>query len=233
MICRSTNTHITWEEESGLSDLDYRNLALGQKTEVSALEVEGQYTGDMAVDGIISYESRVSLERKDDAWFMIDLGKSYLIDKVEIDFNERPNQYQVWISEDDSEWTMIEEDLDCEGASRGLDTIQLDVPIRARYVKYQQLKMFDAGYSGNFYEFRVFGYAGIAELDRILTEAQSALRETERTEENAAYYDRFSQNVELFTEVLNANDMERSVTSADRSADRRHVCWLEMYRRNR
>ena len=204
-----TNTHITWEEESGLSDLDYRNLALGQKTKVSALEVEGQYTGDMAVDGIISYESRVSLERKDDAWFMVDLGKSYLIDKVEIDFNERPDQYQVWISEDGSEWTMIEEDLDCEGASRGLDTIQLDVPMRARYVKYQQLKMFDAGYSGNFYEFRVFGYAGIAELDRILTEAQSALRETERTEENAAYYDRLSQNVELFTEVLNANDMER------------------------
>lgn len=204
------NRYVSYEEMMGMDSLDYKNVALHKTVSVSRLEVDGKWTGDMVVDG--DSETRVSLYPVDDAWLMVDLEDVYMMDKIEIDFNERPNKYQIWVSENGEDWTMVHEDLECVGKPKGTDMIPLTVPMQVRYVKYQQLERFSlpAGgqYSGNFTELKVYAFAGITALQNVLQEAEKLLLETTETELNNAYVKRFKRNIAMFEECLDKGTME-------------------------
>ena len=201
-VCKS------YEEIMGLNLLGYENVALEKKVEVSGLEVyDGRFTGEMAVDGDTA--TRISLNQTDDAWFMVDLGSSYLVDKIEILWNERPLKYQILISEDGTDWVSVFEDLKCQGGSKGTETIEFESRTRVRYVKYQQLKMWNDtqhDYSGNFTEFRVWAFG--EGFTNILDEAKSLLNTTEVNETNEIFLMKFSENIQFMENVILEQDIE-------------------------
>lgn len=204
------NKYSSYEEMTGMDSLDYRNLALNKPTEVSGLEVEGKNIGADAVDG--NLDTRVSFHRENNAWFIVDLEDLYLIDKIEIEYNERPAKYQVYASQDGQKWNQIYEDLNCDGKSKGLDSIVLTNAVEARYIKWQQIEMFTTHtgdqYSGNFTELRVFGYAGIAELNKLYIKANEMIEQTLITVENKNFMKRFVKNVAMYKVTLDTDLME-------------------------
>lgn len=202
------NVSKSYEEIMGLNSLGYQNAALEKKVEVSGLEVyDGRFTGEMAVDGDTA--TRISLNQADDAWFMVDLGSSYLVDKIEILWNERPLKYQILISEDGTDWVNVFEDLKCQGGSKGTEMIEFENLTKVRYVKYQQLKMWNDTqheYSGNFTEFRVWAFG--EDFTNILDEAKSLLHTTEVNETNEIFLMKFSENIQFMEEVILEQDIE-------------------------
>ena len=161
----------------GLDAFEYANLALNKPVEVSGLEVDdGRWTGDMAVDGDTT--TRVSFHYQDDAWLTVDLQDVYFINEIQIHFVEHPAQYQVYVSADGQSWNMVHEDLNCVEKSPGVDRIVLTSAQQARYVRYQQVKMFENEdgrfFSGNFSELQVYG-AALGPAQQTLSDAKRAL----------------------------------------------------------
>ena len=165
---------------SGLSYVNYGNVALGKDVTASGVEVSTKWGPECAVDGILSTddsENKTSLNNAHDAWLTIDLGKVYEIDKVVIDFAQRPNKYAILVSEDGTSYTTAYTETAKTGGARGTDTIELD-GIKARYVKYQTLEMFKATnnyyYSGNFHEIMVYS----TDIDTKIIDKATGLLET-------------------------------------------------------
>jgi hypothetical protein len=181
------------------------NLAVNKPVTVSGLEVnDGRYTAEMAVDD--DYSTWVSLHYQDEAWVIVDLEQNCYLEYLEIEWRERPNKYEVYISEDGEKWTKVFEDLECEPRSNGTETIQFTKPTQARYIKYQQLEMFsipnEQSYSGNFFEFRAIGMDYVT----ILNDAKQALAELSENKNASEFIRRFTLNVERYEEKVNSGD---------------------------
>lgn len=195
-----SNQPASYEEISGLNLLNYANRALNKPVAVSGLEVyDGRFTAEMANDGDAG--TRVSLERKDDAWWQVDLEDIYKIDKVVINWNEKPNSYQIQVSEDGENWTTVYEDRKCTERASGVETISFNRKVSARYVRYQQLKQFLYGnnnsyYSGNFREFEVWTFG--SQDNPVLARASQLLQETEQTPDNAAVLEKLALALQLY-----------------------------------
>ncbi|MBR2650234.1 MAG: discoidin domain-containing protein, partial [Clostridia bacterium] len=158
------NSALDHNEITGLDLLGYGNVALGSAVTLSGIETGVNCTPEMAVDGIESGSAnRISLNRVDDAWFTVDLGKVCNIDRIDIIWQKRPNKYRVLVSEDGVNWTSVYENLNCAGASAGTDSINIDGGTRAKYIKYQQIQKFATAqgytYSGAFFEIKAYGYS--------------------------------------------------------------------------
>ena len=202
------NRSMSYDELLGFEDNTVTNLALNKPTTVSGLETDdGRFTSDLAVDGDTS--TRVSFEKVNEAWFIVDLEDTYWIESLEIEFGEYPNKYQLYVSEDGNEWTMIHEDLICTGGSAGTYTQSFVPAIKARYVKYQQLEMFTASngrnYSGNFNEFRVWGSKENIIQD-ILQEAKDILANKEVNDTNEAFLEQLSNSVTFIETKLETTE---------------------------
>ena len=203
------NKVMTYEEILGKEEPNLTNLALNKPVEVSGLEVyDGRMTGEMAVDGDIT--TRVSFEKKDQVWMIVDLEDTYWIDEIEFQFGELPNQYEVYISEDGNEWTKVYENLNAKGGTAELKEIVFARQVKARYVKYQQLQMFyhssnDKYYSGNFYELRVFG-SSENKLEDLLTQAKEIIMNTEENDTNKAYLQQLARSVDLIENILETSE---------------------------
>lgn len=122
------------------------NLALN-KTAVASSEM--QPAGN-AVDGnnVTRWESVFS----DPQWISVDLGQSYEIGQVVLDWETaHGNQYQIQVSDDNSNWTTIYDETNGDG---GTDDIQLTG--NGRYIRmYGTSRGTEWGYS--LYEFEVYG----------------------------------------------------------------------------
>ena len=202
------NRALSYDELLGFEEKVVENLALNKPTTVSGLETDdGRFTSDLAVDGDTS--SRVSFEKKDDAWFIVDLEDTYWVESIEIDFGELPSGFQLYVSEDGNEWTMIHEDTACEGGAASIFSKELLAGVKARYVKYQQLGMFTASngrnYSGNFNEFRVWG-AKENVVQNILAEAKEILNRSGVTEANEAFLEQLQNSVSLIEAGLETSE---------------------------
>lgn len=204
-----TNKFSSKEEMTGTDSLDYRNLALEKMVEVSSVG-HSSFLPEYAVDG--NSDTNLQLGNNDQEWFYVDLGETYQIDKIEVDFTEKPNKYSILVSKNGEDWTQVHEDLECIGKSKGTDIINLDEIMSVRYIKYQQLERFSISngekYSGNISEFRAFGYAGINALNTILQEAKDTIDTTNETTENKIFLSRLQKNIKLFEEALNNGTME-------------------------
>ena len=138
------------------------NLALNQPVTVSGLEVsDGRFTAEMAVDGIVSKESRVSFAKdKDEQWLQVDLGEVKSISTFVLNYESQCPSYEIQVSEDGETFTKVYEASGIQGQVSGIQKVKID-PVNARYVKYiQKERWLHSGngkyYSGSLYEFEVY-----------------------------------------------------------------------------
>ena len=157
--------NLTLAPEGGsLNDLLYEsNVALGKKVTVSGLEVnDGRLNEPMAVDGDMN--TRLSFDRsKDTQWMVVDLADVYDISKIIIHYFESVQAFELYVSEDGENFEKVFEASGKEEGRRVTETVEFK-PVRARYVKYVQLKRWYASqyntyYSGGISEFEVYKVA--------------------------------------------------------------------------
>jgi hypothetical protein len=126
------------------------NLALGQPVTVSSTEAP-QVGGDSAVDG--STATRWSSQYADPQWIYVDLGASYPINRVVLQWEAAyARAYQIQVSNDASTWTTVFSETSSNG---GTDDITFGT-VTARYVRmYGTQRATSWGYS--LWEFGVYG----------------------------------------------------------------------------
>ena len=156
--------------------LDNQNLALNKPTEVSGQEVPDKLLKEWAVDG--DPATRLSFANQvDEQWLVVDLGKTYAVSRVVINFFEHTANYEVLVSTDGKNYTRVYELKDGKSGDRGIiDEINFP-PVSARYVKYVQksrwyMPDYHKYYSGGISEFEV--YAGGADHSEILEKAKKS-----------------------------------------------------------
>lgn len=182
--------------KDAITALEVYNLALNAKVTVSGTEVnDGRFTGPMAVDGIISKDSRWSAEKTDEQWLLVDLGNVYDISEVMIYFESECPNYEVQVSEDGKTFTSVYKD---ENASQG-DTVTKQISFEkqpARYVKYVQhqrwLHSNGNKYSTSIYEFEVYREFNIEtvkvnDINEVISIGETFSLETTITPDNAQH----------------------------------------------
>ncbi len=113
---------------------EYQNVAMGKGVTVSGSENE-QLIGAYLTDNNLS--TRWSSNWSDDAWFIIDLGKSYRINKIILNWEAAfGRQYEILVSEDGKHFTKI---FNQSNGTGGIETINF-AEVKARYVKLQGIQ---------------------------------------------------------------------------------------------
>lgn len=135
------------------------NIAIAKRAYSSSEENVGTPTAYVN-DG--DRKSRWSSKFTDDQWVAIDLGESYYIGHVAIDWQEAyASKYQIQVSDNGSDWQTIEQ-LDGQG---GYERIK--VGCSARYVRMLGIRR--AGvYGYSILEFEVYGLLLTASQDKLL-----------------------------------------------------------------
>lgn len=136
-----------------------RNLAFHADAFASSIENAGNAAAS-AVDGNLNTKwgsvwENITEEQKNNQWFMVDLGRDFLLDNVYLIWQGNAaygKAYEVQISVDGTTWETVFTEMEGDG---GTDTVTLD-QLRARYVKMQGIERGTTyGYSLN--EFEVYG----------------------------------------------------------------------------
>ncbi|WP_440895141.1 polysaccharide lyase family 8 super-sandwich domain-containing protein [Amphibacillus sp. Q70] len=107
-----------------------------------------QFAGENVVDG--DSETRWSADKEDDQWIIVDMGAERYINEIVLDFHAESPEYEVLISTDNENYESIYKE---ENGSQGNpNTLYIDVDNKpARYVKYQQHKMWRHSSNGQNY----------------------------------------------------------------------------------
>ncbi|QJW35823.1 discoidin domain-containing protein [Cellulosimicrobium protaetiae] len=144
--------------EDGGGNEDDDSLALGRPVTASSIDEAG-HEAEMAVDG--NAGTRWSSAWNDPEWIAVDLGASYDLSKVVIDWETAYGSgYEIQTSSDGETWTTVRTVADGDG---GFD--ELDVAGTGRYVRlYLTERATQWGFS--LYELEVYGTpAGQLDLD--------------------------------------------------------------------
>lgn len=139
------------------------NLALNKDSKASS-EFVNRYTGfvleskyafdnSKAADGD-KFQSRwVSDRESADEWIMVDLGDTYLVDEIVLDWEGAyASEYKLLVSNNNKVWTEVYHDTK---GKAGVVEIPIE-PIQARYVKMQAIK-YATKYGYSLWEFEVYG----------------------------------------------------------------------------
>lgn len=193
-------------EMSGLDSIGYGNIALNKPTTCNGIYGNGSYAHIQQAflnDG--DPTTRAQFAQAADAWMIMDLGEEQCIDRIVMNWHNAPEKYEVLVSSDGENWTKVYTSIDCKSGPGNTDEIQFDQIVKARYVKYQQIRMFKASnnvfYSGSIYEMEVYGFA--ASHLALTEQCGQAIASTAVTEENQAFLNVFSRNVTLAKSLLN------------------------------
>ena len=198
-----SNAAEDYNELVGLNLVNYGNVAEGKDVTCSGVEVTTKWGPECAVDGIMKADdnnNKVSLNNANDAWLIVDLGKIYEVEKIVIEFSERPVIYQFWTSLNGTDWEMVHEESELPGKSGGTDTVML-YDKEVRYVKYQTVEMFKSGnyyYSGGFHELMVYS----SYYDSKILDRAEALLDTVNGE-NKAFLE---SSIDLVNHIIDYND---------------------------
>ena len=198
------------------------NIALNKPASASALEVnDGRFTAEMAVDGVVGGNSRVSFAKADEQWLLVDLGKEYTIDTVVLDYESAVGKYEIQVSTDgekfETVYTKNEDTVMSKQTVR--ETVEFE-PVQARYVRYVQKEMWhhtnNSWYSGSIYEFEVYQAPGVELLEKIaLFEEELNKYEpgTFNGQLNKDYYDSIVSMLEGYKDLAVSEDL--SVDAAE------------------
>ena len=178
-----------------------RDLAYKAAVSVSGLEVQdGRLTAEMAVDG--DEGTRLSFARDaDEQWLVVDLGETHDVTKIEINFYEHVESYDVFVSTDGDNYKLVYSLRAGETLKKQTDTISLAEPTRARYVKYVQNKrnyveQWNSYYSGGITEIHVYDFDR-ARYSGLVNRAFEKLASDGKNGENAAEIRRLANQLEL------------------------------------
>lgn len=132
------------------------NLALNKPVTYSGVEggkkgsgwTNPHLIGEFVVDG--KYDTRWSADKTDNQWLVIDLENIYDLQSIDIRIHAEAPQYQIQISSDNVSYETV---FTTTSGTNGLAaTRNIDVSGKsARYIKYQQNKMFKHPTNGKFY----------------------------------------------------------------------------------
>jgi beta-glucanase (GH16 family) len=135
------------------SSLFAQNLALQKTTTTSS--VRGNNQGAFAVDG--NQSTRWESDFSDPQFILVDLGSTYTINRVEIDWEAAyATYYQIQLSDNQQQWTTAS---NITGSDGGTDVIDLN-GATARYVRMygtQRTTIGGVQYGYSIFEFEVYG----------------------------------------------------------------------------
>lgn len=204
-------------EENTVSFNDLKinaNLALGKTVTVSGLEVNtGDLNEPLAVDGDIG--TRLSFARdSDEQWLIVDLGSEKDVNTVVISFFEHIKEYKILTSTDGTNFTEVFHEQNGSERDKKTDKVIFDT-VKARYVKYLQLKRFyisewNAYYSGGISEFEIYGYDKkiydevISEAESIINAASADNRYSSEIKSAKKELQRYMGSEEIYTTHINA-----------------------------
>lgn len=181
------------------------NYALNKHITVSELEVsDGRMTGPMAVDG--NLDTRLSFGRKDNQWMIVDLGAEKSFNTIQISFFEHVPEYKVYVSSDNDDYKEVYHLENGTEGNKVTDTIKLEKAVTARYIKYEQLKMYynsryKTYYSGGISEFSVYGYDKTV-YDAIIKEAYAVIGS-----DNSDQAKKVKSAISMLSKYLNQEDI--------------------------
>ena len=162
---------------------DPENLALNKDVTVSALEVPGQWGGEMAVDGdredSSSRWSSGSLETGTPQWLEVDLGSPQTFNSISLYWEASAGQvYRLeGRNSADEEWTTFYETENGDGE---LDVIELSDPVTYQYVRLYITQGNGRYSSVSLYEIEIYNYTD----DMLAENALDALEVPSSTKEN-------------------------------------------------
>ncbi|EOS7762152.1 polysaccharide lyase family 8 super-sandwich domain-containing protein [Enterococcus hirae] len=97
-----------------------------------------QFVGEKAVDGDVS--TRWSADKTDNQWLTVDIGEEKTIGQVVLHFHAESPEYEVLVSNDNQNYQSIYKEERGSGGKEAKKYIEV-ANVTARYIKYQQLKM--------------------------------------------------------------------------------------------
>ena len=97
-----------------------------------------QFVGEKAVDGDVS--TRWSADKTDNQWLTVDIGEEKTIGQVVLHFHAESPEYEVLVSNDNQNYQSIYKEEHGSGGKEAKKYIEV-ANVTARYIKYQQLKM--------------------------------------------------------------------------------------------
>lgn len=163
-----------------------RNLALRRPVRASGVEggkqpdgtwVNPDFAPEMAVDGD-RFTRHVFPRREQGCWFEVDLGEPCMIESLRIRFAEMPESYEIRTSLDGEHFTRASLRDGLPGRATQKDELAFSEAVCARYVRYEERRMFhiegEGDFSGWFYEFEIYGVERAA-LESRLHAARQAL----------------------------------------------------------
>ena len=198
------------------------NLALGAKVSVSGLEVnDGRFTAPMAVDG--DETTRLSFARdKDEQWLLVDLGGQRTVATIEIAFHEHVTAYEILVSSNGTDFKSVYKLTNGAAQVKQTDTITLDTPVEARYVKYVQLKrnyvaQYSTYYSGGIFEFRVSSF-NESRYVKLINDAKAFLKQVGNTDFRYDQVNRLSKELENYLKqtTMFSSNLEYYYTSINK-----------------
>lgn len=135
------------------SSLFAQNLALQKTTTTSS--VRGNNQGAFAVDG--NQSTRWESDFSDPQFILVDLGSTYTLNRVEIDWEAAyATYYQIQLSDNQQQWTTAS---NITGSDGGTDVIDLN-GATARYIRMygtQRTTIGGVQYGYSIFEFEVYG----------------------------------------------------------------------------
>lgn len=173
------NTFVTVRVQAADSKIGEANINMALNKNGVASSIQDSNTPESeAFDGIIGQsDNRWATSAGKDAstidqsWIYVDLGASKEVNKFVLNWESRPNKFKMQVSDDLNNWQDVTETIDngffkdSEAAfpeNKAINTIELEAPVKARYVKMQGIQRRreknndnNTGYS--LYEFEVYG----------------------------------------------------------------------------
>ena len=121
-----TRSSLTW-----ISDSDYSNIALNRPVSASSLEVgDGRFTAPMAVDGVVSKDSRVSFGKTaDNQWLLVDLGSRKTVSEFVINYESSPPAFKIQVSTDGVNYQDVYEAADLPDGRLSEDRTRVRISI--------------------------------------------------------------------------------------------------------
>ena len=137
--------YATVKETAEYGVVSKNKTATTSGAETEAMAAANAFDGDEG--------TRWSSNFADDAWISVDLGKTYAIDKVVLNWEAAYGKaYKIQTSTDGNNWTTVKDLTNQDGRE---DTITFNA-VNARYVRMQGVtRALPYGYS--IYEFEVYG----------------------------------------------------------------------------
>ena len=200
---------------AAIDNLEEFNLAAGKNVTYSGVEgdknsdgswVYPQFVGEMAVDG--SQDTRWSAAKTDEQWLQVDLGEVKEISQILIYFHAASPEWEVQISEDGEKWTTVYEETDGEEGGPTI-TEQITFPMQnARYVRYQQNKMWLHATNGRYYG------SSIIELEVYHSFAAESIEITNPTDA-ISVGDTYQLDVKVLPELAGNNPLTYTSSAPD------------------